>query len=183
MLVLTGCNHSEDNLKDDEVISNIDIYDFYYIKKAPIATKKHELEDVIKLTFSTTSPIPTIIAIDVGNKEIHIDPRFSTNGLHKSRGTVIFDDKESLVNILEKYSVQKWKENYTTQSPDSYTDGDGWRLLLQFEDGTIETHGGQGTRDDIFPEEFDKFAEELYQLAKEILGDDNMKGTYKESNR
>src|SRR5690606_15991976 len=103
MMILAGCSHSEDSIKDDEVMRNIDIYDFYYIKRAPIATKKYELEDVIKLTFSTTSPIPTSIAIDIKNKEIYIDPRFSTNGLHKSRGTVLFDEKETLVNILEKY--------------------------------------------------------------------------------
>jgi len=181
MMILAGCSHSEDSIKDDEVMRNIDIYDFYYIKRAPIATKKYELEDVIKLTFSTTSPIPTSIAIDIKNKEIYIDPRFSTNGLHKSRGTVLFDEKETLVNILEKYSVQDWKGNYTTESPDSYNHGYGWSLLLQFEDGTIETHGGQGTTDAIFPKEFDGFVKELYQLAKEILGEDNMKDTYMEN--
>ncbi|GAA0287912.1 hypothetical protein GGQ92_003015 [Gracilibacillus halotolerans] len=158
--------------------SNIDIYDFYYIHKAPVATRKHDLDEVIKLAFSTTSPIPTSIAIDIKNKEIYINPRFSTNGLLESKGTTIFNDKERLINILEKYSVQDWKGNYTTESPDSYNHGYGWSLLLQFEDGTTEEYLGQGTTDAIFPKEFEGFVEELYQLAKEIIGEDNMKDTY-----
>ena len=180
MLVLTGCNHSEDNLKDDEVMRNIDIYDFHNIKKAPVASMKQDLDEIIKLTFSTNSPIQTRIAIDIKNNKIYKNPIFSKNGLVSTDGSIEFDYKEKLLNILEKYKIQDWKKDYTTEDPDTYQDGAGWYLLLQFEDGTTESHGGQGTTDKIFPKEFDAFVEEIDQLAKEILGEDYMKNSQSE---
>ena len=174
-MILAGCNYSEDNIKDKEVMRNIDIYDFYFINKAPKSKEKQDLNELIKFSLTTTSPIPTGIAIDVGNNEIYKNPRHTINGVKTYEETVLFDEKETLVNILEKYRIQDWQENYTTESPDSYNHGYGWSLLLQFEDGTIETHGGQGTTDAIFPEEFDGFVEDIDQLVKEILGEDYRK--------
>lgn len=179
-MILAGCKHSEDNIKEDEVLSNIDIYDFYYIKKAPAANKKYDLEEVIKFYFSTNSPTSLRIAIDIKNNEIFINPRFSTNGLITSKGTVLFEDKEILLNILKKNKIQDWKADYRTEDPKSYTDGYGWYLILQFEDGTIEEHRGHGPNDDIFPEQFEEFVEEIDQLAKDSLGEDYKKDFYSE---
>ena len=179
-MILAGCNYSENNIKDDEVLSNIDIYDFYYIKKAPVATKKHDLNEIIKISFTTTSPIPTRIAIDIKNNEFYKNPNHLTNGVDTLDGTIYFDDKSTLLNILEKYSIQEWKEDYTTEDSDTYQYGYGWNLLLQFEDGTVERHRGQGSTVDIFPEGFEGFVREIDQLAKEILGEDYMKDSYNE---
>src|SRR5690625_1027421 len=180
MMILAGCSHSEDSIKDNDVMSNIDIYDFYFINKAPKATVQHNLDEIIKFTFSTNSPIPTRIAIDIKNKEFYINPNHLTNGVDTLDGTIYFDDKRTLLNILEKYKIQDWKKDYTTEDPNTYQDGAGWYLLLQFEDGTTEAHGGQGTTDKIFPKEFEAFVEEIDQLAKEILGEDYMKDSHSE---
>ena len=188
MMVLAGCNHStEDNLKedsifkDDEIVNNnIDIYDFYFINRAPDATEKHDLDEVIKFYFSTNSPIRSKIAINIENNEIYKKPRHSFNGIDTLEEPITFEDKESLLNILEKYSIQEWKEDYTTEDSDTYQDGYGWNLMLQFEDGTVERHRGQGSTIDIFPKEFDGFVEEIDQLAKDILGEDYMKGSHNE---
>lgn len=161
MMVLAGCNHSTEeniggsqtNLEDDDktVNNNIDIYDFYFVNRAPKAKGKNELDEVIKFYFSTTSPISTSIAIDIKKKGIYKDPRSSTNGVILLEEPVKFDDKATLLNILNKHNVQGWKEDFTTDEPDNYVDGDGWYLIIQFEDGTIEEHWGQGTTDKIFP--------------------------------
>lgn len=185
MMVLEGCNQStEDNLKEDSIFihdeaesvnGNIDIFDFSFINRAPKATEKHNLDEVIKFYFNTNLPLSTVIAIEVGNNEIYKEPRYSALGVDTFEEPIVFDDKATLVNILGKYNIQDWKEDYTTEDPATFDDGAGWKLLLQFEDGSTEAHGGEGTTDKIFPKEFDAFVEEIDQLAKEILGEDYKK--------
>src|SRR5690625_3272383 len=123
-MILAGCNHSEDDIKENEVMRNIDIYNFYYINRAPDATEKHDLDEVIKFYFSTDSPIRGKIAINIENNEIYKKPRHSFNGIDTLEEPITFEDKESLLNILEKYSIQEWKEDYTTEDSDTYQDGD-----------------------------------------------------------
>src|SRR5699024_11619201 len=55
------------------------------------------------------------------------------------------DDIDEAVNILEKYNVQDWKEDYSYEDPSSYEDGYAWSLYLQFEDGTVERHKVTGS--------------------------------------
>jgi len=181
-MLLAGCNgatedqknHKKINSKENDSVNNIDIYDFYYINRAPEAKGRYDINEVIKFYFSTNSPISTSTAIDIKNNAIYKDPTSSTNGIIILEEPIEFNNKKALLNILEKYKVQEWKEDYTTQDPDSYQDGDSWKLLLQFEDGTVETYRGQGTIDDIFPKDFNRFVEEIDKLAKEILGEDYM---------
>ena len=54
-MLLAGCNHTEDNIKgnsifiDDETVNTkINIYEFSFINRAPVATDKHDLDEVIK---------------------------------------------------------------------------------------------------------------------------------------
>ncbi len=172
-LILVGCKdtndeaiHEQPDTKKEEVADGRDIFDFYYINRAPEATEKHPLNELIKIYFSTKS-----VAIDVENQELIEKPRFATNGVATFEDPLPFTDKEGLLEILEKYNVQEWKEDYTTEDPDTYDDGYGWMMLLQFEDGTIERYKGAGTEEEtVFPENFDEFAEEM-----ETFKDDHIK--------
>ncbi len=168
-LILVGCKdtkdenindgaiHEKPDTKKEEVVDGMDIFDFYFINRAPKASKKHPLDELIKIYFSSKG-----VAIDVENQEIIEAPRFATNGVATFEEPLPFNDKEGLLEILEKHNVQDWKDDYTTEDPDSYQDGYGWMMLLQFEDGTIERYKGNGTdKVTVFPENFDEFAEEM----------------------
>jgi len=75
-----------------------------------------------------------------------------------------------LSEILKKYDVQDWKDDYTTENPDTYEDGYGWQLWLQYEDGTVEKHGGTGTTvEKVTPENFQDFKTELSTFMDEKI--------------
>ncbi len=170
LLVLITCAFlpaCEQSSSEKEVVldnhEGIDIYDFYFINRVPAATEKHPLDELIKIYFSTKA-----VAIDVGNNELLEKPRFATNGVTIFEDPLPFDDKDGLIEILEKYQVQEWKDNYTTEDPDSYQDGYGWMMLLQFEDGAVERYQGSGPyKEDVVPENFDDFADEMEAFKKE----------------
>ena len=144
---------------------DIDIYDFYYINKAPRAAEKHSLDNLIKIYFSAKN-----IAVDIEEHEIYMDALYSRNGIDTFEDTIELNDKEGLINILEKYDIQKWKDDYTTEDPDSYEDGYGWLLLLQFKDGTVEKYRGTGPlKDEVIPDNFDAFGNELEDFINEQI--------------
>ena len=157
-------NNNGENVEDDQM-DDIDIYDFYYINKAPRAVEKHSLDNLIKIYFSAKN-----IAVDIEEHEIYMDALYSRNGIDTFEDTIELNDKEGLINILEKYDIQKWKDDYTTEDPDSYEDGYGWLLLLQFEDGTVEKYRGTGPlKDEVIPDNFDAFGNELEDFINEQI--------------
>lgn len=157
----------DNNESRDEEVGEIDVYDFYFINKAPISTEKHPLDELIKIYFSTKS-----VAVDLKNNELYEKPRYSTNGITTFEETLEFYDQEGLIRILKEYNVQKWKEDYTTEDSDTYDDGYGWLLLMQFEDGTVEKYKGSGPlKMDIIPENFDDFALELEEFIDKKINE------------
>ena len=75
-----------------------------------------------------------------------------------------------MFEILEKYEVQSWKRDYTFEDPETYQDGYSWSLWLQFADGTVEKHSGEGTdAEKLTPDNFQEFAKELRSFVEEKL--------------
>ncbi|GLO67434.1 MULTISPECIES: hypothetical protein [Oceanobacillus] len=154
---------------EDDNMSEIDIYDFKNIEKAPKAAEKQPLDNVIKIFFDETSiddPYQAI-AIDIKNNEIYKNPIISRRGLRAQDGVIEVNNTAEVNNILEKHNVQNWEEDYTFEDAETYEDGYSWRLWLQYEDGTIEKHGGKGT--DIVkltPDNFTAFVDELREFEK-----------------
>lgn len=176
ILIISGCNGTEvkeDNIKDgDDEMNEYDIFDFSFINMAPEAEKKQPLNKVIKLYFSVGSIAENIeVAVDLGNGEIYKNPVLSTLGVDTFEDPVKAEDLNEIIAILEKYNVQDWKKDYTFENPNSYLDGYSWSLMLQYEDGTVEKHRGQGTKKGkITPENFDGFLMELKKFVDERLG-------------
>ena len=163
--------NEKNNGKGENDIYEYDIYDFANIKKAPEAAMEHPFSNVIKILFDAGSiAAENTIAIDILKNEIYINPQMGSRGLRFSDGTVEVNDIEKVIKILEKYDVQNWENDYTFEDPDSYQDGYGWVLRLQFEDGTVELYGGEGSRkSEIIPENFDDFFVELSEFVKERI--------------
>ena len=161
----------KDNGKGENNMYEYDIYDFADIKKAPEAAMKHPLSNVIKILFDAGSiAAENTIAIDILKNEVFINPKIGSRGLRFSDGSVEINDTEKVIKILEKYDVQNWKNDYTFENPEFYQDGYGWVLRLQFEDGTVEIYGGEGSRkSEIIPENFDEFFAELSEFVKERI--------------
>ncbi len=153
-------------------MNDYDIFDFYLIKKAPESKRKQNLDKVIKIAFDENdSSLSNTIAIDLANNEIYINPRWSSHGIRSREGTIKSNDVKNVLEILEKYNVQKWKSDYTVEEPESYVDGYGWSLWLQFEDGTVKTYLGRGDKEDVVPKNFDEFVNELSKFVNERIGD------------
>ncbi|SDZ53196.1 hypothetical protein SAMN05421736_11612 [Evansella caseinilytica] len=155
-------------------MAQIDIFDFKHIKKAPEATEKQPISKVIKVFFDewTFDDPYEAIAIDIENNEIYVNPIISARGLRAQDGIVQISNTEKIIDILNKHNVQEWKRNYTFEDPETYQDGYSWSLLLQFEDGTVEKHWGDGTnKKKLTPDNFDDFAKELNEFVKERLED------------
>jgi len=119
---MQGCQHNND---EEPVIlesaASIDVFDFAFIKKAPEATEKHDLEEVIKVYFNENDSSQNKgFAIDIEEGHVFIDTGMGSRGVCTS----------IVIDILHKHHIQDWKEDYTFESPDSYQDGYGWQPWL-----------------------------------------------------
>src|SRR5699024_7836620 len=118
--------------------------------------EKQSLDKHIEIYFSAKN-----IAVDVEEHEIYMDALYSRNGIDTFEDTIELNDKEGLINIREKYDMQKGKDDHTTEDPDSDANGYGWLLLLQYEDGTVEKYRRTGPlKDEVVPDNFDAFGNE-----------------------
>ncbi|UTR15529.1 hypothetical protein MM221_02770 [Salipaludibacillus sp. LMS25] len=177
-LVIPGCEETNEpkifEKFDEGKLSQVDIFDFENLGKAPEATEKQPINKVIKVFFdewSFDAPYEPI-AINIKSNEIYVNPSLSLHSFSSYEETIHISEAETVLDILEKYNVQEWERNYTFEDPDTYEDGYSWSLLLQFEDGTVEKHSGTGTdSDDITPDNFDDFAKELNDFVNERLDD------------
>src|SRR5699024_3144255 len=125
-LVFVSCNITDSqNVKMKEsVLKEAHLYDIYFIKKAPKTTEKQPLSKVIKLALKQNdSTLRNTIAMDIENNIIYIDPWMSSMGINYQDESEPIDDIDKAVDILEKYNVQDWKEDYSYEDPSSYEDG------------------------------------------------------------
>lgn len=149
-----------------------ELYDIYYIKEAPKVIEKHDFSEVIKLVLTKNEDLTDeTIAIDVEKNGIYIDPSIQSIGVRASKGMKEIDDIQKVIDILEKYHVQDWKEDYSTkEDPSSTADGVGWSMYIQFKNGTVKHHMGSGTSmESVTPEGFADFFNELETFVNEHL--------------
>ncbi|SDZ53211.1 hypothetical protein SAMN05421736_11613 [Evansella caseinilytica] len=187
-LVIAGCQESNELKRkkvseevnepkvmerfDEEKLSQVDIFDFEHIEKAPETTEKQPLSKAIKLYFSNNdTDTNDAIAIDIENNQILVEPWMSALGVNTVEEPINSNDLKNVVNILEKYDVQNWERDYSKEDPSTYEDGYGWHLWIQFEDGTVEKHKGSGVRKEVIPDNFDDFVKELNEFVNERLDD------------
>ena len=165
IITCLGCQESKEH-KIDEAI-----FDFENFGRAPEATEKHPINEVIKIFFDewTFDDLYEPIAIDIKNNEVYVNPSINIRGFRADDSFQI-NDPEKVFEILEKYEVQSWKRDYTFEDPETYQDGYSWSLWLQFEDGTVEKHSGEGTDvEKLTPDNFQEFAKELRSFVEEKL--------------
>lgn len=168
-------NNEEMNESEENNVSDVNIYDFENIGKAPEAKEPHEVNNVIKVFFSESTFDDSVepIAINLQDNEIYQNPSLSLHSISSYDESIELNDVEEVLDILKAYDVQNWKKDYTFEDPDTYEDGFIWRLWLQYEDGTVEKHKGKGTdRTKITPDNFDGFIKELNSFANKHLKDD-----------
>lgn len=180
--LLAGCTDTKEDKEEVSTIPEDELYDIYYIKEAPKATDTYDLSEVIKVGLTKNEELmDETIAIDVEKSGIYMDPSLHSLGVRSSKGMQDIDDVEGVLNILEKYQVQNWKEDYSQEGDSSTTDdGVGWSLYIQFKDGTVQQHIGSGTSIRVLHlRGFDEFLQELNSFVEERLDgstvtDDNL---------
>lgn len=171
-LFLIGCQDISDkknpDLNEQENIND----DFKHIAKAPEAKEKQSIDKVTKVFFdeSTFDKPYEAVAIDVENNEVYANPIISRRGLRAQDGILQISDADNVLSILEKYNIQSWDKEYTSDDTETYEDGYSWKLWLQYEDGTVEKHKGKGTNvEKVTPYQFDDFSKELSSFSARHL--------------
>lgn len=161
----------KEDLKGESTLKEENLYDIYFLFKAPKATEKQDLSKIIKIVFSySDGSTGNTIALNVEEDGIYIKPSVQSIGVRATKGIKKIDDMEKVVEIFDKYNVQDWKEDYSVEDPSSYEDGIGWNLWFQYKDGTVQSSRGSGTGlESITPEEFDDFFNELSDFVDERL--------------
>ena len=150
--------------------STIDIYDFSFIKLAPNSKKKQDVDDLIKIYFiENDSSLDTGFAVDIENELVYIDPRVGSRGIRRTNDDPDeINNAEDFIDLVEKYEVQNWKKRYADHL--DVEDGYGWKLILQYAYGTIETHSGSGIdMEKITPSNFYSFTKDLALAVKQGL--------------
>ena len=153
----------------------LDIFDFSFIRSAPVTEKSQPVENVIKVYHGEWSmERAPAVAIDVENKEIYIEPRMANRGVRAHGGTKVIEDAEKVIQILEKYDIQNWQHYYSNvKDTTSYEDGASWSLWLQYDDGSVEIFRGEGTFwKDITPDNYQSFVNELTEFVEERIDHD-----------
>ena len=174
-LFLLSCEQPSSKNKTTGLENNMnkkDIFDFKHIDSAPKATEKHPINEVIKVFLDEWSiDVPyKAVAIDIKKNEVYINPSISIRGLSAGNGIVQISNAEKVLEVLKKYEVQNWKTDYTFENPETYEDGYSWKILLQFEDGTVEKHSGKGTdKERLTPDNFESFFTEINEFIEERL--------------
>src|SRR5699024_1743913 len=167
-ILISGCGEKKG--LEELIMNEEELFDIYYIKEAPITNEKHSITEVIKVVFSMSdSSTGDTLAIDIEENEVYIDPWMSSLGVNTVEGTKKVEDAEKVLDVLKKYNVQEWKKDYTRKNSSTYEDGFGWSLKLQFKNGMVEEHSGSGSEDEVTPENFEEFYEELSQFVDERL--------------
>lgn len=147
-------------------IGDDDIFDFAFIKGAPKAEESHDVNEIIKM-YSTTWTIEEPhypLVIDIENSQIYEEADVGgPHGVRFEESRKKVNDIEIVLGLFEKYNVLSW-QNYYSNVKDyhSYEDGASWRVLVQYEDGTIETFRGEGKSfEGILPDNYNDFMNEL----------------------
>lgn len=154
-------------------VGDEDIFDFAFINGASETEESHEVDEIIKMYASTWSidELHHPIAIDIENNEIYVEPNISLHGVEFETDRKKVDDTDKVLDLFEQYDVLHW-QNYYSNVKDyhSYEDGASWRLVVQYEDGTIEIFRGEGTSfAGITPDHYTDFMNELGKYVNEHL--------------
>lgn len=150
-------------------IEGENIFDFAFINGAPKTEGNHKVNDIIKMYASTWSidELHHPIAIDIANNEIYVEPSVKLYGVEFETERKKVDDTAKVLELFEQYDVLHW-QNYYSNVKDyhSYEDGSSWKLVVQYEDGTIESFRGEGTSfEEIIPDHYTDFMDKLWKYV------------------
>jgi len=148
-----------------------EIYGFENLNKAARTEAVQPLKNAIKILFKESEDMQekNVVAIDMGNKELYLKPDLASIDFTTADYAMSDEEIKDVLGILKKYNVQEWNKKYSDgEDEENYSDGYGWNLYIQYEDGTVESHSGKGmSKVDSIPAEFDKFISELTTFVKE----------------
>ena len=166
-ILLYGCVNTENNINENKESETMKSYGFGDLARAPRSETLQSIEKITKLLFSIPYKMDAesgskVIAIDIENKEVYYD--VDTGKIHRIDPTITLsdDDVTELLELVKKYNILDWKEDYSIQNGDDILDGTGWTLIIEYQDRTIQTHGGYGVYlKDIIPENYDETISEF----------------------
>ena len=165
IFLLIGCfifNSYQESISNHYVIMKMnqyEVHNFTFIDYLPETKMKKDLNKVKRIYFTDWSMSETnTTAINIVSKTIYIDSFDFNQDVETKEGPIHTPDVNKVLDILEEYDVQKWRRTYTFRNPDAFQDGYSWKIVMQFDDGTVEKHRGEGS---LTPENYDEFLHEF----------------------
>ncbi|MBC2019810.1 hypothetical protein HCA81_02050 [Listeria booriae] len=163
---VSACSNKQEvnSNEEEKKVLETPTKDFSRIGKLKIATQTQELNRVVKILFYEAGDMQykNVVAIDIGNKVMYLDPHVQTVGREMPNYNMMDSDIEQVRSIFQKYDIQKWKAEYSVEDRSTYEDGYGWIMYLEYADRTVEKHEGFGTtKSDVIPSNFNDFVDEI----------------------
>ncbi len=176
---ISACSNKPETIRNSEEggkVVETPIKDFSRIDKLEQSTEQQDIDKIVKILFyeSNNMQYKNTIAIDIGNQAMYLNPQVPTLGLVNADYKMTEDDVKEVQNIIIKYDIQSWKEDYSDNKNSNNEDGYGWVLYLEYADRTVERHFGTGMyRKDVIPENFDAFIKEITNFVDNKKADLN----------
>lgn len=112
----------EEDLKGESTLKEENLYDIYFLFKAPKAREKHDLSEIIKIVFSySDGSTGNTIALNVEEDGIYINPSVQSIGVRATKGIQKIDDMEKVIEIFENTmsrtgkKIIQWKIRHPTK--------------------------------------------------------------------
>jgi hypothetical protein len=166
MCFLTACNLgiTDTSTQEEIIVEATPLRDFMDMHTLPKAESKQPIERISKLAFSEARETPgeASIVVDIANRAMYSRKEGVIEGIDEPDIPLTKADITKLLDILVRYDVQSWDEDYSSASSDILYDVYAWGLQLEYDDRTVKTHYGSGPiKEEIIPENYEAFVEEL----------------------
>lgn len=141
---------------------------WYDLVIVPRATRSHRLSEITKILYFEEKDMQQVdqIVIDLGDSVLFTEPTIDID-LDSSEADYNLSAEEikSVLNMIEKYEVLAWKGHYGEKYGSEVSDGGGWNLIIQFDDGTINFVTGNDTSEEKnTPEGHKDFIEDMVKF-------------------
>ncbi len=182
LLFISSCarfNSIVDRKGGNDLVEKINpISDFEKLRRNELSEsiESQTAENIAKIYFSAVENLlgTGSIIIDLQNKIAQVNPRTAHfyGEIEIAEFEINLSDKDvqTIKNIFEDSKVSEWQENYRygdeTMLEQMGGEGYNWSLLVQYNDGTMQSRSGKGTsKKEIQPEGYQMFVDELEEFV------------------
>ena len=176
-ITLSACNRGvsssntrgleESTMNGNSIVSG-ELPTFANIPTSPEATEPRAISEITKIIFFEAGYPQRYneIAIDIANRRLYTYPDTFAFSFIEPDYIMNEDDVHQALELLEKYEVLSWEREIIGESPAGADGNYSWIMYIQYSDGTISIHSGQGVyMSQVQPENFNEFVGDMINFT------------------